>query len=96
MITINYRLGVFGFPNARGLDNQNLGLEDQRTALEWVHDNIDAFGGDPLRIMLWGQSAGSISTDNHSYAYREDRVMASFFMQSASIKTPDVLAGLFS
>jgi carboxylesterase type B len=96
VVTINYRLGVFGFPNARGLDRQNLGIEDQRMALEWVRDNIEAFGGDPSRIMLWGQSAGSISTDIHSYAYIEDPIAASFFMQSASIQTPNALAGLFS
>lgn len=42
----SYRVNIFGFPNAAGLDEQNLGLLDQRAALEWVRDNIEAFGGD--------------------------------------------------
>jgi carboxylesterase type B len=96
VVTINYRLGIFGYPNARGLERQNLGLQDQRVALEWVRDNIKAFGGDSSKIMLWGQSAGSISTDIHSYAYRDDPIAASFFLQSASIQTPNTLASLFT
>ena len=43
---VSYRLNIFGFPNAAGLDDQNLGVLDQRMALEWVRDNIEAFGGD--------------------------------------------------
>lgn len=44
VVTINYRLNVFGFPNARGLTEQNLGILDQRMALEWVRDNIAISG----------------------------------------------------
>ena len=47
MLTSNsYRVNIFGFPSAAGLESQNLGLLDQRTALQWVRDNIEAFGGD--------------------------------------------------
>ncbi|MCX5330542.1 carboxylesterase/lipase family protein [Streptomyces sp. NBC_00140] len=60
-VSVNYRLGVEGyglFPDAPA----NPGLRDQLAALEWVHRSIEAFGGDPARITLAGQSAGAIST----------------------------------
>ncbi|MEU8991747.1 carboxylesterase family protein [Streptomyces sp. NPDC048558] len=60
LVSVNYRLGVEGygyFPDAPA----NPGLRDQLAALEWVHASIEAFGGDPGRITLFGQSAGAIS-----------------------------------
>ncbi|NEC51856.1 carboxylesterase family protein, partial [Actinospica acidiphila] len=59
-VSLNYRLGVEGyglFPDAPA----NPGLRDQLAALRWVHENIAAFGGDPGRVTLAGQSAGAIS-----------------------------------
>jgi carboxylesterase type B len=73
-----------GFPNARGLTQQNLGILDQRMALEWVRDNIASFGGDPTKIVQWGQSAGSQSTDYHSYAFFDDPIARGYFMQSGT------------
>ncbi|KAK4548367.1 hypothetical protein LTR36_010238 [Oleoguttula mirabilis] len=62
VITINYRLGTFGFLALDdGVTNGNFGLADQITALEWVHQHIRDFGGDPLRITIFGQSAGAAS-----------------------------------
>jgi carboxylesterase type B len=66
VVTINYRTNVFGFPfgsDADGipLNERNLGLLDQELALLWVRSNILAFGGDPNRISLMGQSAGASS-----------------------------------
>ncbi|MFZ9858907.1 MAG: carboxylesterase/lipase family protein [Roseiflexaceae bacterium] len=66
-ITVNYRLNVFGFfahpelsKEAHG-SSGNYGYLDQLAALQWVRDNIAAFGGDPQRVTIAGESAGSIS-----------------------------------
>ncbi|MDR6910791.1 para-nitrobenzyl esterase [Rhodococcus fascians] len=60
VVTLNYRLGPFGFLHGMG-DTSNLWLSDQALALRWIHDNIAAFGGDPDNVTLAGQSAGAIS-----------------------------------
>lgn len=69
IVTVNYRLGPFGFLahpdlSAEGGEKAsgNYGALDQLAALRWTHDNIGAFGGDPARITLFGESAGSVST----------------------------------
>jgi len=63
-VSVNYRLGVLGYLDftdwatpERPVDS-NLGLRDQVAALEWVRDNIAAFGGDPSRVTIFGESAG--------------------------------------
>ncbi|KAI7229878.1 alpha/beta-hydrolase [Hortaea werneckii] len=62
VVTINYRLGTLGFLALEdGVTNGNFGLADQITALDWVHEHIKAFGGDPNRITIFGQSAGGAS-----------------------------------
>lgn len=65
LVSIEYRLGVFGFLHLSHLpdgkdypDAQNLGLMDQVMALKWVHENIANFGGDPENVTIFGQSAG--------------------------------------
>jgi len=95
MVTFNYRLNIFGFPNAAGIptDKQNLGLLDQRLAVEWVRDNIAAFGGDPKRIALWGQSAGGISAGQYQYAYAADPIADAIMMDSG---TEQLLSALIS
>ncbi len=63
VVTSNYRLGAFGFFSDEDLGLPgNTGLLDQRAALEWVQANIAAFGGDNGRVVVFGQSAGGIST----------------------------------
>jgi carboxylesterase type B len=59
-LTINYRVGAEGFLYL-GDGDANLGLRDQVAALEWVQDNIAAFGGDPCKVTVFGQSAGAMS-----------------------------------
>jgi acetylcholinesterase len=86
----SYRVNILGFPNARALkqDEQNLGLLDQRLGVEWVQQNIEAFGGDISRITLWGQSAGSMSVDLYNFAYPEDPIVSGLIMDSGTTYLP--------
>jgi cholinesterase len=70
-VSVNYRVNVFGFPGAPGADT-NLGLRDQRLAVEWLYANIAAFGGNPKKIVIAGQSSGGASVDWWSYAYQQN------------------------
>lgn len=70
VVTINYRLGIFGFLALPELAAEsphhsagNYALMDQIAALQWVHRNIEAFGGDPSRVTIFGQSAGSTAVN---------------------------------
>jgi para-nitrobenzyl esterase len=59
LVTCNYRLGALGFLDARPAGGTtNCGLRDAIAALQWVRDNVGAFGGDPGRVMVFGESAG--------------------------------------
>lgn len=84
VLSFNYRVNIFGQPNAPGLTDQNVGLQDQRLAVEWARDNIAAFGGDPERIIIWGQSAGSISVDYYSFTYPDDPIAAGMSLDSGT------------
>jgi para-nitrobenzyl esterase len=61
VVTINYRLGPFGFLHFPEHGITNLGIRDQICGLEWVRDNISSFGGDPANVTLFGESAGGMS-----------------------------------
>ncbi|KAI3392412.1 hypothetical protein diail_5739 [Diaporthe ilicicola] len=74
-VAVNYRVAGFGFMPGKEIladGSSNLGLLDQRLALEWVADNIEAFGGDPTKVTLWGESAGAISVFDQMALYGGD------------------------
>ncbi|KAI1099633.1 sterol esterase [Jackrogersella minutella] len=74
-VSVNYRVGGFGFLAGKEIladGSSNLGLLDQRMGLEWVQDNIAAFGGDPEKVTIWGESAGAISVFDQMALYGGD------------------------
>ncbi|KAK7190823.1 hypothetical protein DPSP01_007907 [Paraphaeosphaeria sporulosa] len=89
VVTFNYRVNILGFPGAPGTGN--LGLLDQRLAVEWVRDNIAKFGGDPSRITIAGQSAGGGSVDYYSYAWTGDPIVAGFIAESGTVQLVEPL-----
>jgi len=97
IVTINYRLGPFGFlaHPALSVDDPsyptsgNYGLEDQRFALEWVQRNIAAFGGDPAHVTLFGESAGGFSTCVHYLSSRSHGLFEAAISQSGLCGMPD-------
>ena len=87
VVTINYRLGALGFLahpalEARDGDRGNYGLADQQAALRWVRDNIAAFGGDPAKVTIAGESAGAISVCDHLVAPESNGLFRAAIMQS--------------
>jgi len=63
----------------------NVGLLDQRLALEWVRDNIQGFGGSTSKIVIIGQSSGSVAVDYWSYAYVEDPIVSGLISYSGNV-----------
>jgi para-nitrobenzyl esterase len=91
-VTVNYRLGVFGFMTHPELTKEskhgasgNWGLLDQHAALEWVKQNIAAFGGDPKRVTIAGESAGSISVSAQMASPLSRDLIAGAIGESGSI-----------
>lgn len=87
--SINYRLHAWGFLWSSEIDEAgagNLGFRDQRLALEWVNQNIAAFGGDPDQVTIWGESAGarSVATQLLAYDGRDDGLFRSAILQSGT------------
>lgn len=74
-VAVNHRIGGFGFLPGKEMlkdGSSNIGLLDQRLGLKWVADNIAAFGGDPDKVTIWGESAGSISVADQMLMYDGD------------------------
>ena len=90
LVTINYRLNIFGFLGSeelRQLDVESgstgtLGLQDQRLAMQWVQDNIVSFGGDVNAITLYGQSAGAGSISSHLSMKKSQGLFSAVILES--------------
>src|SRR5207244_566262 len=65
LVSLNYRLGAFGFLVSPPIIENNLGIQDQMLALQWVSSNVAYFGGDPSKVTIFGQSAGGASVAVH-------------------------------
>ncbi|XP_053566085.1 cholinesterase [Bombina bombina] len=90
VVSLNYRLGALGFlsfpgnPEAPG----NAGLFDQRLALQWVYENIAAFGGNPKSITIFGESAGAGSVSYHLLSQKSHHFFTRAIMQSGTGNAP--------
>jgi carboxylesterase type B len=74
VVTLNYRLGSLGFLAVSELGlTGNFGIRDQRMALRWVAENIAAFGGDPRKVTIFGESAGAMSVGLHLFSIPANR-----------------------
>src|SRR4030095_15190397 len=91
-VTVNYRLGIFGFLAYPELTKEsphhasgNYGLLDQSAALKWVQQNIAGFGGDPKKITIAGESAGSFSVSAQMAAPLSRNIIAGAIGESGSL-----------
>jgi len=91
LVTVNYRLGPFGFlklnkvTNGKISSTGNEGLMDQKLAIEWVKKNIDTFGGDPDNITLFGESAGAWSVALQSSIHSDGNLFSKAICQSGGM-----------
>ncbi|SEG95919.1 para-nitrobenzyl esterase [Nonomuraea solani] len=90
VVTVNYRLGIFGYLAHPALDggaatnlSGNFGIEDQQAALRWVQRNAAAFGGDPRNVTVAGESAGGASACAHLISPRSAGLFHRAIIQSA-------------
>jgi len=99
LVTINYRVNIFGFfahpwldaENEKGISG-NYGILDQIAALKWVRENIEAFGGNPENITVFGQSAGSMSTQVLTSSPLTKGMIRRAILQSGiAAENPDIL-----
>ncbi len=98
-ITVNYRLGIFGFFAHPELTQEspyhasgNYGLLDQNAALQWVRQNVAAFGGDPKRVTIAGESAGSFSVSAQIASPLSKNLIAGAIGESGAMLGPTLAA----
>ncbi len=101
VVSIAYRLGAFGYMAHKELTEEdpeapsNFGLLDQRAGLHWVYENIAAFGGDPERITIAGQSAGGASVLHQLTHEQNFNIIKGAVILSGIIRIPDSEADIF-
>ncbi|SPO03612.1 probable triacylglycerol lipase V precursor [Cephalotrichum gorgonifer] len=97
-VAVNYRVGGFGFMPGKEMlrdGSSNIGLLDQRMGLEWTSDYIRAFGGDPDKVTIWGESAGAISVLDQmvlyggNSTYHDKKLFRGAIMNSGSVVPAD-------
>lgn len=89
LVTINYRLGPFGFLSLHTSEySGNMGLKDQILALKWVNENIHNFGGDKSKITLYGHSAGASSVNFHLLLPASRNLFKRAIMASGCVLNP--------
>ncbi|KAK3874952.1 hypothetical protein Pcinc_020141 [Petrolisthes cinctipes] len=92
VVTIQYRLGILGFASTGDeVLPGNLGLKDQTLALKWVQRNIESFGGDPMRVTVFGESAGSASAHLHVMSPHSRGLFQRLILQSGTALSPWVI-----
>jgi para-nitrobenzyl esterase len=103
VVTLNYRMGALGFLAHPQLDNEssthssgNYGLLDQQAALSWVQKNIGAFGGDPSRVTIFGQSAGGSSVLVHLVSPQSKGLYRQAIVESGPLWTNGTILDIFS
>ncbi|KAH8370631.1 hypothetical protein KR093_004383 [Drosophila rubida] len=89
LVTMAYRLGALGFLSTEDAAIPgNFGLKDQQLALRWVQRNIKAFGGDPRRVTIFGQSAGGVSTHLHMLSPKSEGLFQRVISMSGTANVP--------
>ncbi|XP_076639796.1 carboxylic ester hydrolase-like [Colletes latitarsis] len=89
VVTINYRLGIFGFLSTGDLAaTGNFGLKDQVQALYWIQNNIRQFGGNPANVTLFGEGSGADCAHLHTFSKRSAKLFQQVILQSGAALNP--------
>ncbi|XP_072284801.1 cholinesterase-like [Pyxicephalus adspersus] len=90
VVSMNYRVGALGFlalPGNKDIPG-NAGMFDQQLALQWVHENIAAFGGNPNSVTLFGHSSGAACAGFHLFSPGSQKYIKRVILQSGSVSAP--------